>query len=141
MVCYKCGADKPVSEFRSQQKRTRSLCLVCSRKYGKEYYQTHRAEAIARALRSKKRYILLMRKLKEKPCADCQHKFPYYVMDFDHISNDKVSEIASLVARGYWKRAIAEMKKCEVVCSNCHRVRTHERKQGRLAEYGLMRLS
>lgn len=69
--------------------------------------------------------------LKDVPCADCNIKFPWYVMDFDHTNGktDKVMGIAKLVTTRGWKWLKDELKKCEVVCANCHRIRTHTRKQ------------
>jgi hypothetical protein len=65
--------------------------------------------------------------LKSKsPCKDCGKHYPYYVMDFDHLG-DKVYMISSLVNAGR-KQALEDgIKKCDVVCSNCHRMRSHSR--------------
>lgn len=64
--------------------------------------------------------------LKSKPCLDCFHTYPSVAMDFDHVRNDKVSGVAQMWS---WSRAkvLAEVAKCELVCANCHRVRTHTR--------------
>jgi hypothetical protein len=56
---------------------------------------------------------------------DCKKKYPPYVMDFDH--RDR-SEKAFEVGRGLYvsiKRLLIEIAKCDVVCANCHRERTH----------------
>ncbi len=67
------------------------------------------------------------RKLKEKsPCVDCGVKYPYYVMDFDHLE-DKDSSIHYLAATGRIGALKKEILKCEIVCANCHRKRTQER--------------
>lgn len=73
----------------------------------------------------KKQYI---RSLKERtPCADCGGHYPYWVMDFDHL-RDKVFEISDMVfGTCNLRRLQAEIAKCEVVCANCHRERTHHR--------------
>ena len=67
--------------------------------------------------------------LKDKPCADCRKKYPPYVMDFDHREGEEksflISKYAGRVSR---KRLLAEAAKCDVVCANCHRERTHQRK-------------
>lgn len=47
-------------------------------------------------------------------------------MDFDHLS-DKTSSINKLVTNGSMKKLLVEIAKCEIVCSNCHRSRTHAR--------------
>lgn len=67
------------------------------------------------------------------PCTDCNTSYPAYVMDFDHLPQfDKVDSVIHLALRGATKKLEEEIKKCEVVCSNCHRERTHKRKNGLL---------
>jgi hypothetical protein len=72
-----------------------------------------------------------VRKFKDKPCADCGESYPYYVMDFDHRpGTDKLFEIADYLATrvvSTYEKLDAEIAKCDVVCSNCHRIRTHGR--------------
>jgi hypothetical protein len=73
----------------------------------------------------------LVARLKNKPCADCQGWFAPYQMDFDHKpGEDKLECVAILVSHGAVarKRIYAEIAKCDVVCSNCHRERTHKRR-------------
>lgn len=72
----------------------------------------------------------LIEKSKEVPCADCGKKFPFYVMDFDHRNPDtKSANVSSLVSRGAsLARIQEEIDKCDVVCANCHRIRTWETK-------------
>lgn len=60
------------------------------------------------------------------PCTDCGVQYPYYVMDFDHLE-DKVGAISAVLKSGSNKKMAAELLKCEVVCANCHRVRTYNR--------------
>ncbi len=59
------------------------------------------------------------------PCKDCGRIFHPVVMDFDHIGTDKKFNISRGV--GTWRSIIAEMAKCELVCANCHRMRTFNR--------------
>lgn len=61
-------------------------------------------------------------------CTDCGNQFHPAAMDFDHVGTDKVAPVSQLVANNVsYKRIDAEIAKCELVCANCHRVRTHER--------------
>lgn len=61
------------------------------------------------------------------PCADCGQNFPPYVMDFDHLG-DKVDNVSVLLTKACGLEKIkAEIAKCEIVCANCHRERTHAR--------------
>lgn len=70
-----------------------------------------------------------LRDLKDKtPCMDCKLNYPYYVMDFDHVRGVKQKNVAELINTLSKKKIDEELAKCEIVCSNCHRVRTHLRK-------------
>jgi len=67
------------------------------------------------------------------PCADCGTKYPYYVMDFDHLDGkNKVNTINYLASTGRIGAVKSEIQKCELVCANCHRIRTHNRRVNRL---------
>ena len=65
--------------------------------------------------------------LKNKPCADCGICFPTFVMDFDH--RDKSTKEGSIARaiRDMWskQKILKEMEKCDLVCANCHRIRTY----------------
>jgi hypothetical protein len=108
----------------------------------RRYYQKHRNEIRAkrkatresgdrgRAERARKADIRLrLSKIKAStPCTDCGIAYPGYIMDFDHVRGKKTMAVAQLVGRGYsWDQILDEKAKCEIVCSNCHRERTHER--------------
>jgi hypothetical protein len=57
-------------------------------------------------------------------------------MDFDHVSGDKVDDVCRLMFdTGKWERILTEIAKCELVCANCHRIRTH---MGRREEASLL---
>jgi hypothetical protein len=50
-------------------------------------------------------------------------------MDFDHRDPaKKASRVTSLVGRAGIQRILAEVEKCDIVCANCHRLRTFERR-------------
>lgn len=67
---------------------------------------------------------------KARPCMDCGVEYPHWVMDFDHRNPiDKDVDIATGIARGWSEaRLLAEMAKCDLVCANCHRNRTHQQR-------------
>lgn len=64
----------------------------------------------------------------EKGCADCKVKYPYFVLDFDHVSGSKMTGIAQMANWDTKEDILAEIEKCDVVCANCHRARTQARK-------------
>lgn len=68
--------------------------------------------------------------LKEaSPCVDCGNHYPYYVMQYDHIGPDKVERVSRIIRDSGWNAAMAEIEKCELVCANCHTIRTWQRTQ------------
>ncbi len=73
-----------------------------------------------------------IRDLKEKtPCLDCGISYPYYVMDFDHVRGKKHANVMELIPTLSKKKINEEIAKCELVCSNCHRIRTHIRRSAK----------
>jgi hypothetical protein len=51
-------------------------------------------------------------------------------MDFDHLDrSQKVANVGVIITRGSWAKLKAEIAKCEVVCANCHRLRTQKQQQ------------
>jgi hypothetical protein len=65
----------------------------------------------------------VLRDLKANPCEDCHQSFPPCVMDFDHIRGKKRRNIGQLLKNSLGV-LLAEIEKCELVCANCHRIRT-----------------
>lgn len=79
-------------------------------------------------------------KIKNNPCVDCKKTWPHPAMEFDHLPGTiKKFKIGQGGTRS--KLAVeTELSKCELVCSNCHRLRTKSRKKSsrratKLAEY------
>jgi len=64
--------------------------------------------------------------LRAKPCSDCGGRFPPECMDFDHVRGTKVTEV-SRIKRLVGPALMEEIAKCDLVCSNCHRIRTRRR--------------
>lgn len=98
------------------------------REYQRAYYQRTKAEHY---VRSRARYLKLrdhIRQVKEQtPCADCKVQYPPCVMDFDHL-RDKSFNVSNVRGWASLETLKAEIAKCELVCANCHRLRTHARK-------------
>ena len=89
-----------------------------------------RKKKLKNVLKKKRKEInSLIRSYKENvACTDCKIVYPYYVLDFDHVGNDKVENISKM-ARWYpLEEIVNEIKKCEIVCANCHRQRTYNRR-------------
>jgi len=74
-----------------------------------------------------RRSALAMLKL-EKGCADCGYDKDPAALDFDHVGEKSFSIGDNRLIS--WERLLPEIDKCEVVCANCHRIRTVRRKLG-----------
>ena len=93
--------------------------------YAKDPLKFKRRSDLAKAKR-----LEFIRAIKDQPCADCGITYPPYVMDFDHVRGEKVDEISRAgMLMATISTLLAEIEKCDVVCSNCHRERTFQRKQ------------
>ena len=60
-----------------------------------------------------------------KPCADCGQVFDPICMDFHHEDPSlKKDQVRMLLRDGYSMESVqAEIDKCVLICSNCHRLR------------------
>lgn len=118
-VCARCTFEKHVNNFTLLKNgRRHSYCKKCLRAYNGSF-KRHGTQSISENL---------IRSLKDnKPCTDCGRTFRYWSMDFDHVQQDKIHDINKF-RRLNLEGTLAELKKCELVCANCHRMRTHRRK-------------
>ena len=133
--CSRCGQEKPYSSFGKKGKKSdgttryQAYCKECRRVYFAGYYRRHKKAIVARVAINNRRRRDSLYGAKRKPCADCGGSFPPWVMDFDHRSKtEKLECVSFLVQRGMASALVRqEMAKCDVVCANCHRQRTHDR--------------
>lgn len=133
--CTRCLVVRPVADFNLKSKgRYQPYCRDCQSVYYKNYYTSNPKE-VARILKSnaamRDSIRSFIRAAKDVPCADCGNKFHPAAMDFDHLPGHKKKfTIASTVTNHSPLEEIKEeMSKCDVVCSNCHRVRTYNRRR------------
>jgi hypothetical protein len=87
--------------------------------------EKHNRSAVERTERRRQ----FIASLKNRPCADCGGLFHFSAMDFDHARGAKVFTIAQKKFKTI-EAILDEVAKCELVCSNCHRVRTWKRARG-----------
>lgn len=93
-----------------------------------KYRSTRRAQYNQYGLKRMREIRKFLQELKENtPCKDCGAYYPYYVMDFDHVQGEKTMGMAK-ASLSTWNRTRREITKCEIVCSNCHRIRTFNRR-------------
>lgn len=135
-TCTRCRQERPVDDFPLRRKdgtARYSHCRECKAAYQRDWYRRnanrHRANAARLRADLRKRNQAAVRQAKDVPCADCGVRYPAYVMDFDHVRGKKRDNIGLMKAYAGNATLLAEIAKCDVVCANCHRVRSHRRRQ------------
>lgn len=134
--CTKCGTTTDqFSRNRSRSDGLNKWCKPCMKVYGQERYSLKGDFLKVQIAEERRRRADEYRDLKKTlVCVDCGNS-DYRVLDFDHLS-DKLVTISQVAREWSMKRLMTEINKCDVVCSNCHRIRTHERRNGAEAEQG-----
>lgn len=131
-TCNKCHVEQSIENFywiskKNPEKGRAYRCKGCEAERSKANYQadpeTRNKQNLARRMRN----LELVQAKKAIPCTDCGIQYPPYVMDFDHL-RDKSFNISMSLGRSP-DLLLMEIEKCDVVCANCHRIRTHERRQ------------
>lgn len=136
-TCTKCKETKSTDEFTPNGKYFAARCRPCNAAYQREWTAANRERSRATARRShakqgKRRYRTRkdrVNSLKAKPCEDCGVEYPSYVMDFDHRPGEIKEFGIGNSPNTSWERILKEAAKCDVVCANCHRIRTFTRGQ------------
>lgn len=64
-------------------------------------------------------------------CADCGYRQHVAALEFDHLPGVVWGgTVSSLAGNRSWRTLLIEIAKCEVVCANCHNIRTYNRRNG-----------
>jgi hypothetical protein len=122
-TCRGCDVTKPLSEFYTNPNvhdGHLNWCKPCIVARYSEGRKKRQREVLA--------YIQQIKL--ERGCMDCGYRDNAVALDFDHLpGHTKEYRIATMAAGLKRSKIDAEIAKCEVVCANCHRIRTHERLQ------------
>lgn len=136
-ACTVCGLLKDGSDFYFKNKAAGKLhsqcknCYTVKRKlFAEEHYKKYGDEYRLRT-RQRKRAIKRLRQeqiiayLRDKKCEVCGFA-DIRALDFDHIDpQTKRFGIARALTNCYaWEEIEKEIKKCRILCANCHRIRT-----------------
>lgn len=93
------------------------------RRYSRKWYTYNKARQIEANNRQRDKMVEWFQEYKSGlQCSKCPKNHPA-CLEFHHRkSDDKYEEIANMVRNRRSKKAIlAEIDKCDVLCSNCHR--------------------
>jgi hypothetical protein len=132
-ICSMCQQEKSIVDFPDYRgvKNGLAKCRPCKRQYDRDFHANRSAEK--KLLKMQKQYLRLAKNKQfiwdyklQHPCIDCGNPDPR-VLDFDHIdASTKQDDICRMVnGSASIESLLAEIEKCVVRCSNCHRIRTH----------------
>lgn len=130
-ICFNCKISKEESEFRKRGEGLQGTCKTCKKEYDRKFHKRRSIKALERKNELvKNRHKKLRDKIwviKSDSCTDCKYRFHPFCMDFDHLENKEIN-IADMLSLNYsLKKVLEEIKKCDLVCANCHRLRTWNR--------------
>ena len=115
-ICPKCKQEKNSSDFYQTTGKiigVTSYCKQCNTVYCIERIRIRKVKLINHM---------------GGECADCGLKLKdshFSVFDFHHIDPSKKEYTGNKLKYGSWDKAIRELNKCVLLCSNCHRIRHH----------------
>lgn len=112
MACVICK-----KEINQLQQRNRKRCNACNTK--------------VRRLRTKLKAIELL----GGKCQRCGYTGHPAAFEFHHKDPTKKEFAIGMVANKKWSSIIAELLKCELICSNCHRIEHSVRFDAEFTEY------
>lgn len=130
-ICGKCKKTKEITEFYIKRLVTKIIsqpwCKLCCSDRHREYYLSNKQYFANKAHQFSSDNTAFVNSLKDRPCADCGIKYKPHVMQFDHL-RDKEFNISYGAHGGASKvKILEEVKKCDLVCANCHAERTYSR--------------
>ena len=124
---------KPHDEFHRRKAKFQAWCKACRKEYDAEYWRRTRDDRVRMRKEHRRALVDWYRTLKVgRTCADCGGVFHHAAMQWDHLpGRSKRREVSNMVLRGFRRETILEeIAKCELVCANCHAVRTFNRHRG-----------
>lgn len=124
-ICNKCKTNKAEDEFyyRNDKGRLDYHCKLCQNEYSKGHYEKNKTYYVNKAARRTKEIRDWVLEFKTThSCALCKENHPA-CLEFHHLDPRKKDiEVSRIAARGWsMARLQKEVRKCSVLCSNCHK--------------------
>lgn len=123
------GRSHKMSKITNEISKCQVLCANCHRNKSHEEEQMKRKEVVSETVsRRRQRQAYVNDNFKKTPCMDCGVTFNHWQYDFDHRDpSTKFKSIFEMTRNGSALDKIkSEIDKCDLVCANCHRERTHQ---------------
>jgi len=123
-ICTQCKVPKQLSEFPLRKDTAcgyGSWCKECHSEFHKGYYKKHKKRYRENLQKRRKHIRELVASFKIK-CEFCPEDHPA-CLEFHHRDPAEKEDTIAEAIQSKWgdSRIIAEIKKCIVLCSNCHR--------------------
>jgi hypothetical protein len=129
--CPRCGETKALSEFHRTKARRDGLQVYCKRcraVIDHRRYERLRGMQVPTRVWERGRAEWLLSLKDGRPCTDCGRVFPPEVMQWDHLPGVlKLGNISTDLRGRSRDEVLQEIAKCELVCANCHAIRTFAR--------------
>lgn len=114
--------DEFFGKHQSNSKGLDTYCKICRRERGRNNYNKNKQDWNKTHNKTKnlKKENIISFKENSNGCEKCREK-RHYLLDFHHLNpNTKLFQISQGTAKG-WNKILEEIKKCVLLCSNCHR--------------------
>lgn len=123
--CSKCSEVKPLKDFNKKSSNKdgyEGRCKRCTRAEVKSSYIKNKEYYFKRNFETRFRNAKLIDSIKDKlRCSVCGES-RNWVLDFHHPdSSKKEGQVSTLIINNSINKALKEIEKCVVLCSNCHR--------------------
>ncbi|AEL97914.1 HNH endonuclease [Mycobacterium phage Patience] len=127
-VCKRCNQRKPFSDFHKNRSGYKTKCKDCCSEIASNYWGKNkeilRKKADERAKLIKiPNQTFVSQVLKNSCCADCGED-NWLVLQFDHVRGEKYRNVSDMMNTHSLEAVAEEVAKCDIVCSNCHILRT-----------------
>lgn len=107
LKCARCQEVKPESkfQFKRTENRFNSWCRDCMNKTDYERMLARKTKAI---------------RLMGGKCCRCGYDKNYHVLQFHHVDPKQKDSAWAGMRRWPWGKVVEELKKCVLLCANCH---------------------
>jgi len=142
-----CLTCSPFGKYNSRQltdnptkEQKKSFCKLCNREYLYDRTKGHRGTqcnscSVRKSQRKKKQNFVNHFGGK---CSKCGYDRCVNALEFHHNGDvDKEDSPSNVIMHWSWDRALDELSKCILVCSNCHREIHHNEYVGKHNNFGL----
>ena len=132
--CYQCKTNKSIKEFSkaSSKRGYQNNCKPCQAYNARKHYKKNKEKKIKNTivkneLIRERNYDFLFKWMRRfAKCVDCGYN-DIRALEFDHVRGEKYKGIKDMCNRTASIKSIKEeIRKCEVRCCNCHRIKTQK---------------